>query len=71
MANKITEPDTYQTEPNIAFIGAKCGREPIMAFTDGDITFEFPKDQSKPFYHSAASRAIALFPLLYKPVTDK
>lgn len=64
---------TTLEQPNIKFIGGRIGREPIRAFVDGNVIVALPLDseQSKPFYHAEAARIARLFPLLYKPVTDK
>lgn len=55
-------------KPNVAFVGAKRGKEPILFISNGDLTIRLPKDQSKPFHHPDAARIVRLLPELYKPV---
>jgi hypothetical protein len=53
--------------PNIAFVGSKDGREPLMLINNGHSTIVMPADQDKPFFHLEAKTICKLFPLLYKP----
>jgi hypothetical protein len=56
--------------PNIAFVGEKPWK-PLESVTAQGVTFDLPKDQSKPFHHEQASYIIRHFGHLYKPVTEK
>ncbi len=57
--------------PNIAFVGARAGREPLLTIMNGHVTIVMPADQSKPFHHAEAKTICRLFPLLYRPVVSK
>jgi hypothetical protein len=62
----------FTPPPNIAFVGAKLGKEPLRAITDGDSPIiNLPANQSKPFYHKRAKTIIRLYGYLYKPVIQK
>jgi hypothetical protein len=58
-------------EPNIAFVGEKDGKQPLLQIHNGDTTIILPEDQSKPFYHAEAKTIVRLFRYLYKPVIQK
>ncbi|MBX3288458.1 MAG: hypothetical protein KF855_03840 [Acidobacteria bacterium] len=68
---KHRDPLTEPSIPNIAFVGAKDGREPVESISDADLTIVLPKDQSRPFFHKEAVRICRLLPWLYKPVEPK
>lgn len=56
--------------PNIAFVGEKPWK-PLTGVNAQGVSFEMPKDQSKPFYHPEAGYILRHFGHLYKPVTEK
>ena len=58
-------------QPNIAFTGAKTGREPLRQIINGDHVIKLPKNQKQPFYHKDAKTIARLYGWLYKPLTPK
>ena len=58
--------------PNIAFVGARAGYEPVRVITNGDSpAIKLRKNQTKPFYHKQAKTIIRLYGWLYKAVVNK
>jgi hypothetical protein len=58
-------------EPNIHFVGAKDGFQPLSSITNGDAVIKLPKTQSKPFFHKDAKTIVRLYGWLYKQVVKK
>ncbi|HEX8248970.1 MAG TPA: hypothetical protein VF599_12405 [Pyrinomonadaceae bacterium] len=67
------KPEKSSPQSNIAFVGKKDGREPILSITNGETVIVLPtaNAQSKPFYHPNAKTIVRLFPELYKPVRQR
>lgn len=60
-----------ESKPNIAFVGKKDRRDPLLLINNGDTTIVLPANQSKPFFHLEAAVIVRLYPLLYKPVLPR
>lgn len=71
MAKKKNKITVSTVSPNIAFVGAKDGKQPFAFIYNGNTMIVMPEDQSKPFFHAEAKKICRLFPLLYKAVLSK
>lgn len=58
-------------QSNIAFIGKRLGRDPLLVINNGSTTIVLPEKQGRPFYHQEAKTIIKLYPWLYRKVVPK